>query len=149
MNWSPPRPRVLAMVGGAVSAGAALVWLVLGGRADRAQIEAGRVLYAELCAACHGSNLEGQADWQTPLPNGRMPAPPHGAAGHTWHHADSELFAITKHGMGALVPGYESDMPAFAETLTDDQIKAVLAYIRSTWPRREREYQAGQSSARP
>ena len=148
MNWSPPRPRGLAMVGGAVSAGAALVWLMLGGRADRAQIEVGRVLYAEHCA-CHGSNLEGQTDWQMPLPNGRMPAPPHNAAGRTWHHADSELFAIAKHGMGAVVPGYESDMPAFVDTLTDDQIKAVLAYIGGSWTRRQREYQAAQTSARP
>jgi len=46
------------------------------------------------------------------------------------------LFAITKHG---LVPphapaNYASDMPAFAGTLSDDEIWAVLAYLKSRWP---------------
>eukprot|EP00873_Tetraselmis_striata_P031644 jgi/Tetstr1/451908/TSEL_038944.t1 len=43
--------------------------------------------------------------------------------------------------------GYESDMPGFADVLTDDEIWAVLDYIKSTWPERERGYQA-QISAR-
>lgn len=30
--------------------------------------------------------------------------------------------------------GYESDMPAFAGTLSEDEMRAVLAYIQSTWP---------------
>jgi mono/diheme cytochrome c family protein len=30
--------------------------------------------------------------------------------------------------------GYESDMPAYANVLSDDEIRAVLAYIQSTWP---------------
>lgn len=66
-----------------------------------------------------------------------MPAPPHDASGHTWHHPDSVLFGITKHG---LVPGkyappkYESDMPAFGGPLSDEEIWAVLAYIKSSWP---------------
>ena len=34
---------------------------------------------------------------------GRMPAPPHDASGHTWHHPDAVLFGITKSG---LVPGH-------------------------------------------
>ena len=71
-----------------------------------------------------------------------MPAPPHDANGHTWHHADRQLFTITKHGVGAVVPGYESDMPAFADTLIDAEIVAILAYIKSTWPERERAFQA-------
>ena len=39
-----------------------------------------------------------------------------------------------------LVPGrtapsaYESDMPAYAGILTDEEIVAVIAYIKSTWP---------------
>ncbi|ALD90605.1 hypothetical protein CR3_1373 [Cupriavidus gilardii CR3] len=64
-----------------------------------------------------------------------MPAPPHDASGHTWHHADAVLFAITKHGLvpGVTAPaGYVSDMPAFDRS--DDDIVAVLAYIKSTWP---------------
>jgi mono/diheme cytochrome c family protein len=47
------------------------------------------------------------------------------------------LFGITKHG---LVPGkyappsYQSDMPAFGSVLSDEDLWAVLAYIKSSWP---------------
>ena len=71
-----------------------------------------------------------------------MPAPPHDDTGHTWHHSDRMLFQITKGGVGAVVPGYESDMPAFGEDLTDAEIAAILVYIKSTWPERQREFQA-------
>jgi len=63
-----------------------------------------------------------------------MPAPPHDATGHTWHHSDKQLFDMTKRGPGALVPGYQSDMPGFADKLRDADIWAVLSYIESTWP---------------
>ena len=122
-------------------------WLGLGPRSRTADIGAGRQLYLEHCASCHGANLEGQPGWRTALPSGRMPAPPHDATGHTWHHADADLFSLVKHGLGAIVPGYESDMPAFAGVLTDDEIRAVIDYIKSTWPDRERAYQAERSAA--
>ena len=50
--------------------------------------------------------------------------------------AEGEVFQITKHGLQPpLAPfGYKSDMPAFMETLSDEQIWAVLAYIKSLWP---------------
>ena len=106
-------------------------------------IEAGRGLYAAHCATCHGASLEGQPDWQSPLPSGRLPAPPHDASGHTWHHADDLLFRIVKEGTAAVVGGgYESDMPGFASVLSDAEIREVLAFIRSTWPERERRYQS-------
>ena len=66
---------------------------------------------------------------------GYLPAPPHDATGHTWHHPDTQLFAITRHGTAALVGnGYKSRMEGFGDTLSDDDILAVLAYIKSTWP---------------
>jgi mono/diheme cytochrome c family protein len=106
---------------------------------DPEQVKLGARLYAQQCAACHGAKLEGQPDWRRRLPNGRLPAPPHDESGHTWHHPDHVLFAITRNG---LVPpyaskGYESDMPAFAGKLSDDEIWAVLAYIKSHWTSRE------------
>ena len=105
-------------------------------------IEQGRQIYADQCASCHGAQLEGQPDWKTPLPSGRLPAPPHDAGGHTWHHPDDILFRIVKEGTAAIVGGgYESDMPGFADLLSDAEIRAVLAYIKSTWPERERTYQ--------
>ena len=109
------------------------------------QVARGKTVYAQQCAACHGANLGGQPNWQERLPSGRMPAPPHDASGHTWHHPDSVLFGITKHG---LVPGkyappkYESDMPAFGDKLKDEEIWAVLAYIKNTWPDKIRVAQA-------
>lgn len=105
-------------------------------------VEQGRQVYADQCASCHGANLEGQPDWRSPLPSGRLPAPPHDESGHTWHHADEVLFRIVKEGTAAIVGGsYESDMPGFADSLNDAEIRAVLAFIKSTWPERERGYQ--------
>lgn len=109
----------------------------------------GRELYAANCASCHGANLEGQADWMKRLPNGRLPAPPHDETGHTWHHSNKQLFTIVKLGLGAIAPGYESDMPAFNGVLSDEQIVEVLDYIKSTWSERARKYQEARSNADP
>ena len=107
----------------------------------------GARLYAEACASCHGTELEGQPDWMRPLPSGRMPAPPHDASGHTWHHRDDVLFRLVKEGVTAVVGGgYESDMPGFAGVLSDEEIRAILAFIKSTWPERQRGYQAAISA---
>lgn len=95
----------------------------------------GRIIYNQRCASCHGANLEGQPNWQDELPEGGRPAPPHDKTGHTWHHADTLLFEIVQKGPKAnSLPGYIYRMPAFGDTLSDDQIWAVLAYIKSTWP---------------
>lgn len=103
----------------------------------------GQTLYADYCAACHGAELQGAAQWQQPGPNGRFPAPPHDASGHTWHHDDDLLFRITKYGSAAVVGGgYQSDMIGFGDVLSDAEIGAVLAYIKSHWPERERAFQA-------
>ena len=109
---------------------------------ERRQVVQGQALYAVRCANCHGKNLEGQPNWQTPLPNGRMPAPPHDKTGHTWHHADKALSGVTKLGLKPFAgEKYESDMPAFGTVLSDHEIEAILTYIKSTWPERERAYQ--------
>lgn len=100
---------------------------------DPTMVSEGRAIYATYCAGCHGANLEGQPNWQQRLPNGMMPAPPHDATGHTWHHADDLLFLITKEG-GVGPPGYVSGMPGFGGQLSDAEIWEVLAYIKSTWP---------------
>ncbi|KJS42272.1 c-type cytochrome [Salipiger marinus] len=103
----------------------------------------GERLYQENCASCHGANLEGQPDWRTRLPNGRLPAPPHDASGHTWHHTDRVLFDIVKRGPAAIVgAGYESDMPGYEGVLTNDEITSIVDYIKSTWPDKERAFQS-------
>jgi mono/diheme cytochrome c family protein len=102
---------------------------------DRAAVERGAVVYTEACAACHGKDLEGQPNWRERLPSGRLPAPPHDESGHTWHHTDDHLFKVTKYGVASFAPaGYESDMPGFEDQLSDADILASLAYIKSRWP---------------
>ncbi len=121
----------------------ALIWAgaAMAQVTDQSQtIETGRALYSANCASCHGVNLEGQPDWRRRLPDGMMPAPPHDISGHTWHHPYADLFTITKGGIGAVVPDYESNMPAFGEVLTDADISAILDYIVSTWPERQRSF---------
>ena len=107
-----------------------------------ALIAQGQTLYGVRCASCHGKNLEGQPNWRALLPNGRMPAPPHDKTGHTWHHTDEALRGVTKLGLKPFAgDNYESDMPAFGTILSDEEIEAILVYIKSTWPERERNYQ--------
>ena len=102
---------------------------------DRDRVALGADLYAQNCAVCHGRNLEGEPGWRTRDADGLLPAPPHDASGHTSHHPDGQLFAITKHGTEAIVGGgYKSRMPGFADTLSDAELRSVLAYIKSTWP---------------
>jgi len=147
------RTRVFLLVLGVVVTGIALAlawpWLadqVAGGNASAATIALGKALYARHCASCHDARLEGQSDWKSPLPSGRLPAPPHDASGHTWHHPDGVLFRVTKEGPAAVVGGgYQSDMPGFGNVLRDEEIRAVIGFIKSTWPERERAYQAEMS----
>ena len=135
------RPWTLAAAAAIVIAAAAgwFLWPVPQGDADAGdprQVALGAAVYRQHCASCHGANLEGQPDWRTRKPDGKLPAPPHDATGHTWHHSDAQLFRITRHGLKPpLAPeGYRSDMPAFDDTLSDEQIWAALAYIKNRWP---------------
>ena len=114
-----------------------------GSSKDRQERSAvGRTIYARHCASCHGKNLEGQPDWQTPLSSGKLPAPPHDKTGHSWHHPDAMLTGITKRGIIPYVaPDYQSDMPAFEGKLSDDEIGSLWDHIKSTWSERERAYQ--------
>lgn len=112
---------------------------------DGRDITTGETLYAEHCASCHGANLEGQPNWQSSDENGILPAPPHDETGHTWHHDNQLLFNYTKIGgeqaLAASGVVFNSGMPGFAETLTDDEIWNILAFIRSTWPIRMQDIQ--------
>ena len=102
---------------------------------DPGAVDRGEAIYTAHCARCHGRQLEGQPDWQSPRADGKMPAPPHNSDGHTWHHDTATLVGITKHGLVPpwAPPGYRSDMAAFAGVLSDEEIRAVLSFIASTW----------------
>jgi mono/diheme cytochrome c family protein len=110
--------------------------------ANAQELMEGAQVYSKNCAVCHGANLEGQPNWRQRNEHGRLPAPPHNVRGHTWHHDDATLFGITKLGTAEFTGlDIESDMPAFKDILSDDQIRAVLAYIKSRWPARTRQQQ--------
>ena len=111
---------------------------------DLGVVARGEAVYAEHCASCHGANLEGQDDWRRRDARGLLPAPPHDASGHTWHHADDLLFEIVKYGPGAVIgdASYPSAMPAHDGVLDDEAIVAALSYIVNAWPEEERAYQA-------
>ncbi len=119
-------------------------------RAETQMAAQGERIYADNCAACHGDKLQGEAvNWRQKKADGTLYAPPHDKTGHTWHHPDKVLFDITKLGGQATAPpGFKSNMPGFGETLSDDEIRAVLAFIRSTWPQeiRKRQQQMSQQA---
>jgi cytochrome c len=103
---------------------------------DLSVTKLGKTVYIENCASCHGAALEGQANWKQRDPDGYMPAPPHDVSGHTWHHPSSYLFLMTKYGIEKMIgEEYPNNMPAYKNELTDNEIIAVLSYIKSTWPK--------------
>ncbi|MFT6877602.1 MAG: mono/diheme cytochrome c family protein [Granulosicoccus sp.] len=110
---------------------------------DLAVVANGEKIYQARCAACHGVQLDGQPNWRQRNAQGLLPAPPHDASGHTWHHADDLLFEITKYGPGVVIADtdYRSDMPVYADILSDEDIVAVLSFIKNTWPDNERQWQ--------
>lgn len=151
-------PRVAFIAALIVVAAVALAaWLVIGGRdqqvapgtasplrlpdvteadaSDPELVAWGSEVYARSCASCHGAELQGEPNWTVRKADGTLPAPPHDASGHTWHHSDAQLFEMTKWGTAAVVGGgYPSNMPGFADKLVDGEIWAVLAFIKSDWP---------------
>lgn len=130
----PDRPSILSRIvpGAAEEAKSTAIRLRPG---DTGLVAEGKKVYATQCASCHGLALQGQPNWRQRNADGRLPAPPHDPSGHTWHHPDGQLFALTKYGPARIVgDGYESDMPGYEGVLTDREILAVLSYIKSTWP---------------
>ena len=94
----------------------------------------GKKVYDQHCASCHGANLEGQENWWIRNSDGKLPAPPHDETGHTWHHSDIVLFKLTKDGIQSIAgPNYPTDMIAYKDVLSDEEIWAVIAFIKSTW----------------
>jgi len=143
------RKRALIMAGlGVALGGAAVVAAALVLRTgspppvtlrpnDPAVVAQGKAIYAAQCASCHGADLEGQPNWRERGPDGRLPAPPHDETGHTWHHVDAQLFSLTKYGMPKEIGNgepYYSNMPAYESVLSDEEIIAVLSFIKRSWP---------------
>ncbi len=96
----------------------------------------GAKVFKDNCQVCHGEKGVGLVkNWREPLPNGKYPAPPLNGTAHTWHHPESALLNTINNG-GIPIGG---TMPAFKDTLSEKDKRAVLSYIQSLWP--EKTYQ--------
>jgi len=119
---------------------------------NKAQTTTGSLLYLEHCAACHGAALEGAENWQDQTDDGSYHPPPHDDSGHTWHHSDKVLFEYTKLGGAELFKDYPdivSNMPAFEDVLSDEDIWAIFAFIKSSWSEENRNWQINASKLDP
>jgi len=100
----------------------------------------GAQVYQVSCAGCHGGATGGTITDQPPK---------HNASGHTWQHADCELIEVVRAGMIPSVtakrpPGaapQASAMPAFVGRLDDDDVRDVIAYIKTMWTDDQRAFQ--------
>jgi mono/diheme cytochrome c family protein len=110
-----------------------LAWLLNPPRPPVGATRGERVYYA-LCLNCHGE--DGRGSWRALLflrPPGNLADPERARA-----YTDEYLFTIIKHGGDVLGrPG----MPAFRE-LPDDDVRAVVAYLRTLPSRHETAGQA-------
>lgn len=115
---------------------------ILGREFTESEIEEGRTVYMQYCAACHGIDGEGQfpeAPFE-PDSTGRIGAPPHDLTGHTWHHSDILLIRYITEG-GFTNPERFYPMPPFGDVLNDEQILFVLAYFKTMWTDEQRAMQ--------
>ncbi len=90
-----------------------------------ASIAEGAALYPVHCAGCHGSagHGDGPASSDLPVPPADL------TAEHLWAHADGELFWWLSHGIEA--PNGGLAMPGFAGVLSEDQLWALIDWIRA------------------
>jgi mono/diheme cytochrome c family protein len=107
-------------------------------------IRHGGEFYAARCASCHGVSLEGEAGWPARKADGSASAPPHDIRGHAWFHNDAELseFARMCLAMNAEMTG-GPDAPDASE----EDIRSVIAYIKSRWPSEIQARQAERNRA--
>ena len=88
----------------------------------------GAELYAANCQLCHGDR---EGEGATPG------APPHNASGHTWHHPDAQLKETIFNGKAGF-----GLMPPFKDKLTEQEVDAVLSYVKTWWEGWQLEGQA-------
>lgn len=88
--------------------------------------ERGAQHYAALCASCHGVN----GDANTPIAVALIPSPARHSDGTYMNDlSDEHLFRVIKNGGTAV--GKSPLMAAWGGTLTDAQIRDVIAFIRT------------------
>jgi len=86
----------------------------------------GQPLYANLCSSCHGARGDGDG----PLAEALSPHPAKHSDGRYMNAlSDAHLFRVIKEGGPAV--GKSPLMAPWASALRDDQIRDVIAYIRT------------------
>jgi mono/diheme cytochrome c family protein len=87
--------------------------------------EAGKSIYERHCVSCHGADGRGGSMARM------LPVTPRNLADRSYMQTRSadQLFAIVKQGGAA--QGLSNAMPGFAQQLTDEQIHATVAYLRT------------------
>lgn len=97
------------------------------------QFESGKQLFTTYCASCHGMRARGIVeDWKQQNPDGSFPPPPLDGSAHAWHHPMSVL--VRQINEGGLKLG--GTMPAFGDTLSEEEIIATIAYFQSFWDKK-------------
>jgi len=109
---------------------------------DPAEVTRGREVYVKSCARCHGARAEGAKNWTTPDARGNLPPPPHDDTGHTWRHGDRELAEIIRNGWrDPFNETQELTMPPFRDTLSEEEIRALIVYFKSLWSEEHQRWQ--------
>jgi cytochrome c5 len=91
--------------------------------ADKPRIAKGREVYETACLLCHGRDGGGNPDWESKVrPVAFSDCGTTAEASEQWH-------TIVKKGGPAR--GLSSVMPSFGEAYNDEEITAVVAYIRT------------------
>lgn len=117
---------------------------------DPARVKAGRTIYEQECASCHGAHGEGAPGWQERNANGELPAPPHNSKGHTWKHSDAMLYQLVQQGWrDPFNKTQRLTMPAFTGRLSHEQTIAVIDYLKTLWMPEQRRFQAEESRRQP
>ena len=115
-----------------------------------ALVKAGRVVYQQSCASCHGARGEGSPAWQQPDRHGELPAPPHDSEGHTWKHSDAMLYRIVQQGWrDPFNKTQRLTMPAFQGQLSPRETIAVISYLKTLWTPEQRQFQKRESEHQP
>ncbi len=88
---------------------------------DTATLASGQQLFAQNCAICHGAGGKGDG----PLGQNLKPRPVDLTGSHLATHTDGDLYWWISHGIAG------TGMPSFTGTLPDQDIWAIIRYLRS------------------
>ena len=100
--------------------------------ASTTTVAKGETLYNTNCSICHGIKGSGVIDEKSRT----FLAPPLDDSAHAWHHTDDNLVDVILNG-SPRNPG----MIAWKSILSEDDARAIVAYIKSIWSQKARDCQ--------